>query len=235
MAETLHFAAPLLEAAQAQKHVTVNEALLRLDALAAHRVQGLFATQPPAGRPDGEVWGVGPGATGAWAGRDGTLAVASGGGWIHVAPGEGQRVLDAGTGTWWMWDGAAWVEGVVARSPGGATVLARVAEIDHAVGTGATSETAAFIPDKAVVIGVSARVVSAIGGATGWALGVAGSADRYGSGFGVAAGSWAEGVTSEPIAYYGGSSLLMTASGGSFSGGTVRLAAHYLGIGRPAA
>ena len=35
MAETAKLTLPLLEAAQAQKHVTVNEALVRLDA-AAH-------------------------------------------------------------------------------------------------------------------------------------------------------------------------------------------------------
>jgi len=42
-------------------------------------------------------------------------------------------------------------------------------------------------------------------------------------------------VTGTPLAYYGGSSLLLTAEGGSFTGGAVRLVAHYFELSPPRA
>lgn len=48
MSDTRNFAMPLLDAAQAQKHVTVNEAIVRADALAARQVQSRSESVPPA-------------------------------------------------------------------------------------------------------------------------------------------------------------------------------------------
>lgn len=235
MAETPRFALPLLEAAQAQKHVTVNEALARADALAAGRVESLGTATPPASPAEGAVHGVGAGATGAWSGRDGRLALFRNGGWDFADPFPGQRVWDAATGTGWLFDGTGWVEGALAGAPGGAATQARVVEIDHTVAPGPTSATAAIIPDKAIVLGVTGRVTGAIGGAAAWSLGVAGAPQRYGSGQGVAAGSLAHGVTGQPTAYFGGTGLLLTAEGGDFTGGTVRLAVHFLALAAPGA
>ena len=47
MSETSRLGLPLVQAAQAQKHVTVNEALLRIDALAQIELLGVDATAPP--------------------------------------------------------------------------------------------------------------------------------------------------------------------------------------------
>ena len=55
--------------AQAQKHVTVNEALARLDAAAQLRVISFAETTPPASAVDGAGYLVPAGATGAWAGQ----------------------------------------------------------------------------------------------------------------------------------------------------------------------
>ncbi len=233
MADTPRFRLTLLEAAQAQKHMTVNEALARLDALAGFRVEGLGRAAPPP-VVDGAVWGVGPGATGAWAGEDGRLALALGGGWDFAEPWEGLRVWNAETGGWWTRLGGGWVEGVAAASPGGAATLARLREIDHTLTPGASAIVAGAIPDKAVVIGVTARVTGAISGAASWSLGVAEAPDRYGTGFGVGLGAVAEGVTGQPQAYYGGTDLVLTAAGGAFAGGAVRLAVHYLSVSAPA-
>ncbi|GMG81242.1 DUF2793 domain-containing protein [Paralimibaculum aggregatum] len=232
MSETARFGLTLLEAAQAQKHVTVNEALARLDALAAFHVEEIGLAAPPAGPAEGTVWPVGSGAGGDWAGQDGRLAIRLNGGWDFAEARDGMRVWNAATGSLWLRSGGAWIEGGLAVGPGGAGLAARVAETELAL-AGASSSAPAAIPDKAVVIGVSARVTAAITGASGWQLGVPGAADRYGSGFGTAAGSWAEGVTGQPQAYYGGTPLLATALGGDFTGGTLRLAVHYLAISAP--
>ena len=89
-----NLALPLLLPAQAQKHVTHNEALALLDLLVQLRVQRFDARTPPEAPGDGEVHAVGAGATGAWAGQDGRLAAWMGGGWVFVAPREGWRAWD---------------------------------------------------------------------------------------------------------------------------------------------
>lgn len=232
MSETARFKLTLLDAAQAQKHVTVNEAFARLDALAAARVEDLVLATPPGSPAEGDVWGVPSGATGDWSGQDGRLAVWLSGGWEFMDPMEGWQVWNAATNSRFTRVAGQWIEAGPVESAGGAQTLFRIAEIDHSV-SGASSTTAAFIPDKAIVLGVSARVLTTLTGATGWDLGVAGSTDRYGSGFGTAAGEVVEGVTGQPQAYYGGTSLVLSASGGSFTGGSVRIAVHYLAITAP--
>lgn len=233
MADTANFGIALIDAAQAQKHVTVNEALLRLDALAAGQVTSVGATTPAAGI-EGEAHVVGQGAGGDWSGHDAEIAIWLNGGWSFVTARAGWQMRDATTGAQHMFDGTSWVAGGVAVSPAGAATLAHVAEITHTVGSGGTSDTAAIIPDKAVVLGVTVRVTGAIAGASAWSLGVAGAPDRYGSGYGTGAGSYAHGVTGQPLAYYGGTAVRLTAEGGSFSGGEVIVAVHYLAITPPA-
>ncbi len=61
---------PYLEAAQAQKHVTVNEALRLLDGLVQLAVLDRYLTTPPASPADGDRYIVASGAVGAWSGWD---------------------------------------------------------------------------------------------------------------------------------------------------------------------
>ncbi len=233
MSDTARFKLPLLDAAQAQKHVTVNEALVRTDTLAAGRVESRDLTAPPAGPADGDAHVAATGATGAWAGQDGNLALYLNGGWVFVPPFSGQRVwIDAE----WLeicHVGGVWVEGRIGGTSGGAATLSRVIGIDHTLALAGSSTTAAIIPDKAVVLGVTGRVTTAITGATGWSLGVAGATTRYGSGYGIAQNAFAHGVTGQPQAYYGGTSLEITAEGGSFTAGAIRLAVHCMEIAPP--
>ena len=226
---------PYLDAAQAQKHVTMNEALARLDMAAAGRAETMALSSPPASPAEGEAHIIPPGAGGAWASHDQKVAVYLNGGWDFIAPWAGWKLWVSGVSGFAAFDGAGWH--LVSQPSGvsGALTALRQVEVDHAIASGATSETTAFIPDKAIVLGVTGRVIAEIGGATGWSLGVTGSPDRYGSGIGVSVNASVTGVTGSPLAYYGGSSLLLTAEGGSFSGGTVRIAAHYFDLAPPRA
>ena len=98
---------PFLMAAQAQKHVTHNEALLRLDQVTQLVLQALDATDPPADPDEGQVWALGAAPTGAWAGRGGDLALWFDGAWQFVTPGAGWQ---AGFGTAAVvFDGSAWI------------------------------------------------------------------------------------------------------------------------------
>ena len=82
---------PYLMPSQAQKHVTHNEALARLDLLVQLVVQAFDAATPPSLPQDGRIWALGPAPTGDWAGQPGALAAWVNGAWMFIAPQEGWR------------------------------------------------------------------------------------------------------------------------------------------------
>lgn len=89
-----------------------------------------------------------------------------------------------------------------------------------------------MIPDRAIVLGVSSRTVTAITGATSYDCGIAGEPSKFGGSLGVAAGSTNRGVIG-PQAFYADTRIRLTARGGSFTGGAVRIAIHTLTVGLP--
>ncbi|MGI1663320.1 DUF2793 domain-containing protein [Palleronia sp. KMU-117] len=226
MTETTRLGLPLVQAAQAQKHVTVNSGLERLDALVKLVLTSLDETVPPE-QPDG-MYAVPPGALGAWEGKGGMVAFAANGGWDFASPQQGWSAWIADLGAAAIHDGSEWIPGAVTLSWSGAGISLRTVETDHVVTPGPASSTSAVIPAQSVVYGVTGRVLSQIGGdATAFDLGIAGEApDRYGTGYSLNAGSWLRGLTSSPLAYYAPTALTLTAVGGSFTGGSVRLAVH---------
>ena len=227
MSETTRLELPFVQAAQAQKHVTVNEAFERLDALVQLSIDSVGATVAPASAVEGAVHVVGAGATGDWLGQDGMLAVFANNGWLFVAPRTGWRGWRTDTGVAVTFDGVDWVEGAGSLSANGAGFVHRTIELDHAVSSGATSSVTGIIPANSVVYGITGRVLSAIGGAASFQIGADGSADRYGSGIGVAAGAWARGLTGSPLTYYADTDVVLTSTGGSFDGtGVFRIAVH---------
>lgn len=100
---------PYLQPSQAQKHVTHNEALQRLDILVQLKVQGFDAIQPPALPQEGDVFVTGTGAQADWAGQDERIAAFTGGAWLFIEPQEGWRATDAGNGAQRVFQGGAWV------------------------------------------------------------------------------------------------------------------------------
>lgn len=89
MSETTRLALPMLAAAQAQKHLTLNDAFAALDALVHLSARDRDRAAPPASPAEGDRHLVAPGASGAWAGRSGMVAVFDGGVWRFHAPRAG--------------------------------------------------------------------------------------------------------------------------------------------------
>ncbi|MSU89013.1 DUF2793 domain-containing protein [Rhodobacteraceae bacterium 2CG4] len=229
MNETYQHGLPLLAGGQAQKHVTVNEALSVLDAVAQLRIVSRDLTVPPQAAVDGQTYVVPSGATGAWAGQEGRIALWANGGWKYFQPRIGWVAWCEASGASMTFDGVDWQEDAVVTSGSGAGTLFRIAEVDHTVSPGPISVATGLLPAGAVVFGVTGRVIEAItGAASAWTLGAGTSPDRYGTGYGIARNSWASGLTSQPLAYYSDTDLVLTAEGGDFSGGMVRLAVHYM-------
>ena len=234
MTETNQIGLPLLQASQAQKHVTVNEALMRLDGLLPAVLQSISLGVPPAVVLDGMCYAVPAGAVNDWGGHDGEIAIAMNGGWTFAQPARGWRAFVVDQGVNALHDGTGWRAGRMSLSPGNAGLSLLVTEIDHVLAPGPVSTTAFVIPSNALVIGATARVVSDISGTlASWLLGNPGAVGRYGSGLGLSAGSFARGLLGAPMAFYAPEAMQLDATGGDFAGGTVRIAVHYMTLALP--
>jgi len=234
MSNTAQLGLPLIQAAQAQKHVTVNEAFLRLDGLVNLVLQSATETVPPGVVVDGVCYAVPVGAVNAWAGHEGLIAIGANGGWDFAQPGRGWRAFVADRGVGAVFDGFGWRNGFATLSPHNAGLAMNVAEVDHVITPGPVSTTSFVIPSNAVVVGVTGRVTMDISGTlTSWSLGNPGAAGRYGAGIGLGAGAWVRGVLSSPTAFYAPEVLQLDAVGGDFAGGVVRLAVHFLETALP--
>lgn len=99
---------PLLAAGQAQKHVTHNDALMRLDALVHLVVDSRTQAAPPASPGELSAYIVPAGGTGAFAGRTDQVALFEDGGWSFLTPRTGWQAWIADEAEHNLWTGAEW-------------------------------------------------------------------------------------------------------------------------------
>jgi Protein of unknown function (DUF2793) len=99
---------PYILPAQAQKHVTHNEAIRLLDIIVQLAVGSRTLTVPPAMPEVGERYIVAAGATGAWAGKATQIAVWGETGWIYVVPLAGWQAYVTVEAADVTFDGVAW-------------------------------------------------------------------------------------------------------------------------------
>jgi len=110
MSESTNLHLPFLQSGQAQKHVTVNETLLRLDALVQLVAQSGTVDEEPASPDDGQIYILPAGKSGdAWdAMVDGALAYYRDGAWEELSPREGWLAFIMDDGAFAYFDGATW-------------------------------------------------------------------------------------------------------------------------------
>lgn len=109
MADSPNLVLPYIEAAQAQKHVTHNEAIRALDALVQLSVLDRDLASPPASPVDGARYIVAASPTGAWSGFAGKIAAYQDGAWMFYTPREGWIAWIADENVGLVYDGAAWI------------------------------------------------------------------------------------------------------------------------------
>jgi hypothetical protein len=225
---------PYIEAAQAQKHVTHNEALDRLDAFAQLAVESRALATPPPSPVEGESYVVADGASGEWAGWDNDIALFSGGGWVRLAARSGMKAWVRAERLTVTFEDGVW-RGGIALTPHGGRVTLRAKEEEVAL-SGSYAETAdtAFIPNRAIVLCVASRTTEAITGASSYGVGIAGEADKFGDLLGAAADASNVGVVG-PTAFYADTKVRVTANGADFTGGKVRLIVYFLEMSAPSA
>lgn len=101
---------PYIASAQAQKHVTHNEALRKLDALTQISVIDRTLAAPPGSPAEGDRHLVAAGPTGLWAGKENQIAVLQDGAWIFYPPLEGWLAWVEAEARLLVWQGTAWAE-----------------------------------------------------------------------------------------------------------------------------
>jgi hypothetical protein len=97
--------------------------------------------------------------------------------------------------------------------------------------SGATTDTTITFPNQCLIFGVSLRVVTLItgSGVTSFDIGrVGGAANEFGNDVGLTAGTTNQGLLGNPSGNYASTAVRITANGGTFSGGTVRVQINYL-------
>lgn len=129
MSNTSNLQLPYLAVGQAQKHVTVNESLRRLDAIVQLSVVSSTTDAQPGAPGDGAVYIIPAGKSGAdWAGfANWSLAYYRDGAWEQITPRAGWLAFVADTGLLLHHTGAGWEQFAPAR-------LLALSETDRLIG-----------------------------------------------------------------------------------------------------
>lgn len=222
---------PFIVQGQAQKEVTHNEALIRLDALVHGSVRSRTLATPPGSPANGERWIVQAGATGAWAGQAGRIAHWNVNAWAFYVALEGWRYHVEDERLTVVWTDGQWRDRIVGTANGGALRLVAIEQ--ELVLTGAfVDTTTAVIADRMIALAVASRTTQAITGATSYNVGVAGNTSQFGGSLGAALGSNNVGVIG-PTAFYANTPIRVSANGGAFTAGRVRVVLYALAFTAP--
>lgn len=100
---------PYIASAQAQKHVTHNEAIRALDALVQLSVIDRDLAAPPVSPANGDRYIVPAGASGIWSAHSGAIAAFQDGAWAFYPPLEGWVAWVADEDHLVAWNGTNWV------------------------------------------------------------------------------------------------------------------------------
>lgn len=109
MANTTNLNLPLIEASQAQKHVTHNEAIAALDALTQSSIIDRDLATPPSSPNEGDTYIVGPSPTGDWSGHAGKITTYYDSVWRFYTPKTGWLAYINDEGIHVRYNGSAWV------------------------------------------------------------------------------------------------------------------------------
>ena len=129
-----------MEISQQQKEATFNEALALLDMLTNALILDRDLATPPGSPTDGDLYIVGPAASGDWAGKDGQLAAYYQGWWFLTAP-EGFLALVDDEETFLYYSDGSWLTLAAGGAGGGLwSIDAPATEVTNHKNLGNTDE-----------------------------------------------------------------------------------------------
>lgn len=115
MTTTNHLGITLVEQSQAQKEVTVNQALTRLDAVLNSGAKSRTTSTPPGSPVSGDLYIVGASPTGAWSWQAGKLAYYDQI-WRFITPNEGMTLWVNDEDLIYTYNGSAWAASTMGES-----------------------------------------------------------------------------------------------------------------------
>ncbi len=116
MTTTSHLAISLVEQSQAQKEITINQAISRIDAILNTGAKSRSTATPPTTPATGDVYIVANSPTGDWAGQAGKVAYFDAI-WRFITPNEGMEIWVNDEDLTARYNGANWLlDGVVTQS-----------------------------------------------------------------------------------------------------------------------
>jgi hypothetical protein len=110
-------------AAQAQKEITHNEALVVIDALLSGCVEGVASDPDSVVAQEGQAWIVGPSPLGIWAGHAAKIAIFTAGGWRFAPPVTGMRLYERTGAVVRLYDGSVWLGPGAIIAPAGGDII----------------------------------------------------------------------------------------------------------------
>lgn len=231
MTDTPKLGLTYLQGSQAQKHVTVNDALRRLDGVVQAAAITRGTNNPPASPATGDAYIVPAVAYGLWAGHGTELAIWHDTAWFFYVPAAGWIIYIADEDDYYKFDGTKWTAFSGSGTASGGNTATRAKEELVNV-TGAFTETTITFPNRSFVLGASVFVETAITGAASYNCGRSGDYSAFGGSLGIAAGSNNVGVVGG-FAVYSDTVVRLTANGGNFTGGAVKVVLHYIELTGP--
>lgn len=109
MTDSPHLGLTLLASSQAQKEVTINEALVALDAIIGSGAIDRDLNTPPGSPSNGDLYIIGAVPTGTWATNGSAYdLVYYYNGWKYITPSEGLTVWVKDEDKFYTWNGSAW-------------------------------------------------------------------------------------------------------------------------------
>lgn len=224
MAQTANLEITTLETDQQDKVPTINEGFHKIDAILNSSVIDKDLSTPPGSPSQGDLYIVGSSPTGDWSSQANKLAYYYGG-WKFITPNEGMIIWVADENMPYFYNGSAWqIHGFVGETSGEYWRPFR-REVTVSSLSGATGTASALIKDRELVFAIHSRVTTAITGASSFTVGDGTTADKFGSGIGIALDSTNIGVGT-PTPYFSDTDVIITATGSNFTAGAVKLVLH---------
>jgi hypothetical protein len=214
-------------ASQAQKEVTHNDGLNRLDAFVTPVAKAILDA-PPASPVVGDLYIVGSSPTGDFSGQAGKLAQYLTGGWVFYTPFQWMDAVVKETQSRMAWDGTNWIPfGLIMRDSG---EYLRIERWQEDIDLSGSLQSTALMPNRSTVLATNVRVINDITGTglTTFGIGVSGDTSRYGNSIGIGQDSTNVGLTYHPTSYYADTPLLVTPDAGVIDGGTLRVNVQYI-------
>jgi hypothetical protein len=226
MSQTGRLGLPYIITSQAQKEVTHNEALNRLDAFVTPIIIDIV-TAPPGSPTMGDLVIVGTSPSGDFTGHENELAQYLTGGWVFYTPFKWMDAVVESLDSRMTYDGSNWIPfGLIMKDTGEYLRVGHSQE-DVTVDSGAFKDSTITIPNRSILLTVNVRVLTAVTGASSFDVGISGETSKFGGSIGIGADSTNIGIIG-PTAFYSYTAVRLTANGSDFTGGVIRTTMQYL-------